>query len=51
MRNTSKRDQLPPSLSAKFKFGAHSISLDCHQLYIAIVANASVHDRPSSAMS
>ena len=32
-------DQLPPPL-AKFKFGTHSMSFDCHQLYTVTVANA-----------
>ena len=40
-----------PPPSADFKFGTHSISPNYHQLYMAIVANASVCDRPFSAAS
>ena len=40
----------PPFGEKQIRYG-HLSSLDCHQLYIAIVANASVRDRPSSAVS
>ena len=43
-------DQLPTPLR-RFRIRYISTSPDCHQLYIAIVANASVCDRPSSAVS
>jgi len=43
--NSFVHDQLP-----RFKFGMHSISLDYHQLYIAIVVNTSVCDWSSPAV-
>ena len=34
-------DQLPPPFAVRFQIRyTHPISLDCHQLYIAIIANA-----------